>query len=778
MPCLSRRRFLMAIGWGAAGITAVAGGAAWTLMPTLPPRNAPTPADAAAWLSLRPDGAFELYSSRAEMGQGISIGLRQVAADELGVGVERVRLVQPDTSLVPVARSTVGSDAMRETGVLVARAAAALAVAILREAAQRLGRPMEELRLASEGISSGGKTMLTFADLGAGAPLIVTAEGVEAASPRLLAGPDGRREVGRARPDHDIDAIVTGSRPLYADDVRLPGMMFGAVIRPQTLEGRIRAIDASACRSVPGFLGLYRDGDFAGLVATRRGALAQAMGALVIEEDEDRAIDSAALTGMVDIGGAASSMEHSVVDTGDVGDGPFDVDLTLAVPFAAHASIEPRTAVARFDKDGGLEIWTGTQDPFFVRNSLANAFGLGRDEVVVHGMRIGGGFGARTIVAAEIDAARLAKLCGRPVKVQWSRSDEFRAGFHRPPSSHRLRLSADAAGRITHWHHAFRSGHVIFTSAAMGSGLQFATGFVADPGVARGSVPPYAADATLVEFEDVRLPVKTGPWRGLGAAANSWAVETAIDALARAKGIDPLEMRMRSIASEHRRLRAVLSAAAEMAGWTLRSKDSSDEGWGLACGIYKEMSYAAAVARVTRSEAGYRVTGLWCAHDCGLVVNPDQVRAQVEGNLVWGIGMASKENLPVDGGRILPESFFDYPLPLLSDVRRAACRSAWSTGSGRHRPNVGAQPANAPTAAGRCRLVTGRHCGIGTRAQRHAPADIDGHATRTCRPTGRLQRPAAFPAGLSRGGRPDACGISSARQAGTIAVMAVRGGDS
>lgn len=668
MPCLSRRRFLIALGWRAAGITAVAGGAAWALLPTLPPRNAPTHADAAAWLSLRPDGTFELYSSRAEMGQGISIGLRQVAADELSVGVQRIRLVQPDTSLVPVARSTVGSDAMRETGVLVARAAAALASAVLREAAQWLGRPVADLQLAPDGVASGAEIMLTFEELGTGAPLLVTAEDVETATPKLLSGPDRRREVGRAHPTHDIDAIVTGSSSLFADDVRLPGMVFGAVVRPQTLRGRILGIDASACKSVPGFLGLYRDGDLAGVVATRRGSLAQAMGILAVEEEEGPDIDSADLAGMVDIAGTSEALEHGVLETGDTITGSVDVDLTLTVSLAAHASIEPRTAVARFGDNGDLEVWTGTQDPFFVRDSLADAFGLGRDKVVVHGMRMGGGFGARTIVAAEMDAARLAKLCGRPVKVQWSRSDEFRAGFHRPPSSHRIRLSADAEGRITRWHHAFRSGHVIFTSAAMGPGLQFATSFVADPGVARGSVPPYAADATRVEFEDVHLPDKTGPWRGLGAAANSWAVETAIDALARAKGIDPLDMRLTSIAPQHARLSAVLSAAAEMAGWTLRPKDSSAEGWGVACGIYKDMSYAAVVARVTRSEAGYRVTGLWCAHDCGLVVNPDQVRAQVEGNLVWGIGMALKEELVVAEGRILPESFFDYSLSVLSDV--------------------------------------------------------------------------------------------------------------
>jgi isoquinoline 1-oxidoreductase beta subunit len=668
MPGLSRRRFLIALGWGAAGITVAAGGAAAALLPTLPPRNAPTPTDAAAWLSLRPDGVFELYSTRAEMGQGISIGLRQVAADELGVGVDRIRLVQPRTDLIPVARSTVGSDAMRETGPLVARAAAALAGAIRREAARRLGRPAGDLQLGPDGVVSGGAIMLSFADLATAAPIFVTADEVEAATTRLLAGPANGREVGRSRPTHDVDAIVTGSRPLYTDDIRLPGMVFGAVIRPQSLGGRIVAIDASACQSVPGFIGLFRDRHVAGIVAARRGALARAMDLLVVEEDEGPAVDSAGIAAMVDVGATRGPLEHGVVSAGSIGGRPFDVDLTLFVPLAAHASIEPRSAVARFDGRGGLEVWTGTQDPFFVRDSLADEFGLDREQVVVHGMRMGGGFGARTIVAAEMDAARLARLCGRPVKVQWSRPDEFRAGFHRPPSSHRIRISADAAGRLTQWTHAFRSGHVIFTSAAMGPGLQFATSFVADPGVGRGAVPHYAADAARVSFEDVRLPVKTGPWRGLGAAPNQWAVETAIDALARARRIDPLDMRLRSLAPEHVRLRAVLAAAADMAGWTARPGDRSDEGWGLACGIYKEMAYAATVARVTRTGNGYKVTGLWCAHDCGLVVNPDQVRAQVEGNLVWGIGMALKEELRVDGGRILPESFFDYPMPLLSDV--------------------------------------------------------------------------------------------------------------
>lgn len=665
MRKISRRRLLKALGWSAAGITAVAGGATLALMPVLPPRNGPTAADAAAWISLRPDGRIRLLSTRTEMGQGISMGLRQLAADELGVDVDRIDLVLPDTSLIPVARSTVSSDAMRETGPLVARAAAALSNAILSEAAARLAHPATDLVIGPTGVGDRNGILLSFEALGSGAPVMVTDKDVQAATPKFANRKGGRRVVGRPFATHDIDAIVTGSRPLYADDIRLDTMVFGTVIRPRTLGGRVLSVDVSGAAAVPGFIGLYHEGDFVGIVASRRGALAEALDRLSVSEEEGISFSSADVADMVNVA-AAGQLEHTVLGTGDLKDGSFDIDITVSVPLAAHASIEPRTAVAGF-RDGGLEVWTGTQDPFFVRNTLAAAFGLSRDAVVVHAMRIGGGFGARTIVAAEMEAATLAKLCGRPVKVQWTRRDEFQAGFHRPPSSHSIRAAADETGRISRWHHIFRSGHVIFTSAAMGPGLQLATSFVPDPGVARGAVPPYHADASHVAFEDVRIPVKTGPWRGLGAAANHWAMETAIDALARAKGVDPLEMRLRSLAPDHARLRAVLEAAAAMANWTSRS-GGNDEAMGLACGIYKEMSYAAAVARVARTVDGYRVTKLWCAHDCGLVINPDQVRAQIEGNLVWGIGMALREELIVERGQILAESYFDYTIPVLSDV--------------------------------------------------------------------------------------------------------------
>jgi CO/xanthine dehydrogenase Mo-binding subunit len=617
------------------------------------------------------------------MGQGISVGLRQVAAGELGIELDRIDVELPDTALIPFARSTVGSDGMRETGPLVAQAAAALRGAILNKAAERLGRAVPGLEIVADGVSNGVATLVTFEELGAGPPLLVTAENVEAAKPRLMEKRYKGGVVGRPLPTHDVEAIVTARRQLYADDIRIEGMLFGAVLRPTTPGGKIRSIDASAASTVPGYFGLYREGDFAGILATRRGALAQALDLLSVEEDDSPTLVTADIDRLLDLTDGGQ-MEHVMLDEGEAATGPFDIDLELSVPLAAHASIEPRTAVARF-VDGGLEVWTGTQDPFFVRDTLAPAFGLSREAVRVHAMRIGGGFGARTIVAAEMEAAKLAKLCGRPVKVQWSRRDEFRAGFHRPPCVHRIRAAADETGRILRWHHIFRSGHVIFTSAAMGAGLQFATSFVPDPAVARGAIIPYRADATHVAFEDVRLPIKTGPWRGLGAATNHWAMETAIDALARKKGVDPFAMRLAALPEEHVRLKTVLKEVADMAGWSNRP-GSGDDRLGLACGIYKDMSYAAAIARVARTANGYRVVRLWCAHDCGLVINPDQVRAQIEGNLVWGIGMALSEELIVDGGAIAAESFFEYAVPVLSDVpdieiRLVDGRSA-STGAG------------------------------------------------------------------------------------------------
>lgn len=646
---ISRRKFLKGLGWTAAGIVVVAGGTyALAPRPALPHMAPPAAADAAAWLRLTPEGTIELVMPRAEIGQGIAVSLRQVVAEETGFPLESIIAIHPRTDILPPTRGTVGSDSVKDYAPLLAKAAAALA-AVLREAGVAGGNP-----------PAGGWAAL------AAAPRLIEAadiEGAEAVSFR----PGPRQHVGKPQPTDMIRALVTGEAPLFADDVRLPGMVHAAALHAPRLGARLVSADDAAASGIEGYLGLHAAGGRTFLAAETSGALERALAATKSEWQGgmEGAPDMLAAVD-VDAGLARGALEHVEI-AGKIGAGePFDIDLRLDVPMAAHGCMEPRTAVAQF-ADGELTVWTGTQDVTFARNFLARELGLDAGRVTVIGCRVGGGFGSKSLCMVELEAALMARALGRPVKVQWTRLDEFRETFHRPPCSHRIRARLAEDGGLDTWHHAFRSGHVIFTSAFMGPALQFATSFVGDPGVLRGAVSPYAAARVRLEFEDVRLPVHTGPWRGLGAAANVWAIETAVNELARKHGEDPLAFRSRIVSPQWPRLARVLDRVAALSIWAERIS-TPDLGYGVACGVYKEMSYAAVVAEVARERGAMRVTRLWCAHDCGMIVNPDQVRAQVEGNLVWGVGMALSEELTLAEGTIAQSSFADYAVPRFSDV--------------------------------------------------------------------------------------------------------------
>jgi CO/xanthine dehydrogenase Mo-binding subunit len=364
-------------------------------------------------------------------------------------------------------------------------------------------------------------------------------------------------------------------------------------------------------------------------------------------------LDSLRIAGTIDVGDRdAGALPHAVLD-GAPSAGSWDVDLRLDVPMAAHGPIEPRAAVAEW-QDGALRVWSGTQDAFYVHDFLADAFGLSGENVSVQSCRIGGAFGGKTICTVEAEAAALARAVGRPVKVQWTRAQEYALGFHRPPSSHRIRARV-AGGRITDWDHAQVSSHILFTAAVVPAWMQTGTNlFAGDGGVARGMAAPYFLGRARAGYDAIRLPVHTGPWRGLGAGPNALAIESAIDEAALIAGADPVDFRIAHAADP--RLAAVLARVREISAWgksVPRAADAMRFGRGIGCGIYKETSYAAAVADVSVDPRGnVRVTGLWCVHDCGFVINPDQVRAQCEGNLVWSLGLVLSDDLPVEQGRV------------------------------------------------------------------------------------------------------------------------------
>lgn len=664
---LSRRALLRATGWSAIGLTVTAGGC--RLLPVIPARPDPTLDDALVWVQVTRAGVLRLSSPRQEMGQGAGLGLSQVVAEETGVPPSEIELHTPHTAEAPVARATVGSQSIRDFLTPIAQVSATLRRELEARAASHFGVPEVALGRSADGgfVAPGGRRVSIGELVGARAVVVDADPDVALRS----TGPGPKRWVGQPVSSADLRGLVTGA-PTFASDVRREGMVHGRVVPPPWYGARLERAETGAARAVPGCLDVVvdRDAGFVGVVAESVLALTHAIAALTLDWAEGTQLDQAALDAAIDVDRhlADGSLEHELVDEDPIEDEPWDVDLRLDVPMAAHAPIEPRVAVADV-RATRADLWVGHQDPFYVRDVVARDLGLDADDVVVHPQRIGGAFGGKTLCTVEREAARLSRAVGRPVRVQWSRPDEFRAGFARPPSSHRVRARLKD-GRLQDWHHAITTGHVIFTSAALPGWLQTLTSVVPDKGSARGAVTPYAGPRRRIELSDLRIAPPTGPWRGLGAAPNTLAIERAMDASAQAAGVDPIAFRLRHLDESQAGLRACLRAVQP---WWRRWQPptgASDVAVGVAAGVYKGETPAAAVCRLERIAGGLRVTDMAVAQDCGLVVNPDQVRAQIEGNVVWGIGMVLQEDLRIAQGAAVADYFTAYPIPTIADMPR------------------------------------------------------------------------------------------------------------
>lgn len=675
-PGIRRRTALT----GAAGLTVAWALPGCSLVPPIPKRPMPTEADAAGWVRLTPSGRFEIWCVRMEMGQHITAALREVAALELGVPPGLIDTRLPATTDVPPFKATVGSDSVRELLLPLATACATLRTALLERAARRLRQAPTELHFTDDGRVQAHGQSLALADL-AESGLTLSAPGIPADALRapLALARRSRNAMAPLVGHADDIALVTG-QPGYTADIQLPGLRHATVLHPpwrRELGPRLLGLDEAALRRVPGFVAVLHIAEVDGpvLLADHPGALpGLRQAARPRWELPGGAADPHTL---VDIDNALSRDRFSQ-NSGRVAEGPWTVDLRLDIPMAAHAALEPRCAIARFNADGTLELWCGSQDPFYMRDVLARDHGLAADKVRVHAQRMGGAFGSRTVALIEREVAFIARAAGQPVKLQWTREDEFVAGFHRPPSSHRLRARLDSRGFISDWWHALSSSHIIFTSAGLPRWLQALTDLVGDPGTSRGLVPPYAIERRRESLQLTRLSLATGPWRGLGSGPNALAIESAMDALARAAGQDPVTFRLRHLDAQAARphlpdadrLARVLRSVSARAAAHPRPAPGPGErvGRGVACGVYKGQSFVAAVAEVLVSRNRIRVTRLWCDHDCGTVVDTQGVHAQIEGCLVWSLSMVLHEALPAPEGRAAITGLAGYPLPRMPDM--------------------------------------------------------------------------------------------------------------
>jgi CO/xanthine dehydrogenase Mo-binding subunit len=639
---LARRDFFKLLG---AGIAVFAIAKDSLAMQETPPgprtfHSEELPKEISAWLHIGEDGSVTAFTGKAEMGQNIRTSLTQTIADELRVPFESVRLVMADTALTPFDAGTFGSRTTPTMTPQFRRVAAAARELLISVAAKEWNITPEDLVAAGAKVTDpASKRSLSYAELARGKTL---AQNIPAEDP--VTPPTQWTIAGKAIPKADGRAFVTG-RHQYTPDLRPAGMLYGKVLRPPSFGATLTSYDDTVARALTGVV-VVRDGDFVGAAAPTEQEAQKALGAIRAQWKEVPQISNKELFSYIKQNAAANSDERFRKQKGSVEEGlasaAHRLDATYTVAYIAHAPLEPRAAVAQWT-DGKLTVWTGTQRPFAVRDELADVFHVPESSVRVIVPDTGSAYGGKHTSDAALEAARLARAAaGRPVRVLWTREEEFTWAYFRPAGVIEVKGGIAADGTLTAWEfHNYHSG-----MAAIGT--------------------PYAVSNQRTEYHPVPLILRSGSYRGLAATANHFARETHMDALARVAQMDPLEFRLKN--STDARLRAVLEAAAKSFGWP-RKKSGAGQGFGLAGG-YEKGSYVATCAEISVDSASgaVRVVRLVEAFECGAIVNPDGLRNQVVGAMIQGLGGALFEAIEFENGRIKNPHFASYRVPRFRDV--------------------------------------------------------------------------------------------------------------
>lgn len=606
-----------------------------------------------AWFEITPDNQVKLFLGKAEMGQGVHTALAQIAVEELGVAWGELEVHQATTALGPEdANGTSGSSSVSGVYTPLRQAAAALRTMLQTEAAARLQIALTDLRLADKAFHAPGGASITFAELvRSKTDWEVPAEDVPLKDFRDF------QVIGQPLPRVDIPAKVTGET-IYGYDVKLPGMKFGAVLRPPTLEGKLLSANTDAAAALPGVQQVVVEDGFIGVVADSRAQAHAAVAAIQAEWEPGKLWQQADIDRIVTAGGSGGIVIQRAGNAPDL----LDISSTLVAeyrtPFAVQTPLEAQAAAAQVEGDK-LRIWVSTQMHARVRDVVAEALKLDAANVEIIPTYLGGGFGRKSGFDVAVEAAKLARATNVPVHVGWTRTEELRYGYLRPPTHHRLRGLLDDRGRIEALEHHQASGDVAFN---------FLPGFLkaimgADFGATRGARLHYAIPHLHTVAWRRPVPVQTGWWRGLGLLANTFAVESFMDELAHAAGVDPLQFRLNHLADSPngRRMAAVLEAAAEKAGWGGTLPEG--RALGIACCTDVDTTVAE-IAEVSLDAATgqLRVHQITAAMDCGLVINPDGAAAQIEGNIMWGVGSTLLEEAQVAEGALALDNFNTYPL--------------------------------------------------------------------------------------------------------------------
>jgi nicotinate dehydrogenase subunit B len=607
-------------------------------------RGGNVPQSIGAWLHLNEAGEVTVCTGKVEIGQNIRTSLTQAVAEELRLPTNRIRLIMADTDLVPYDFGTAGSMTTRMMSPQLRRVAATVRELLLDLAAKELSVDRGTLSVVDGTVShAASHRSLTFGELAKKGQLTKTI------SDDAPLTPASRWQVaGTSVAKVDGAAFVTG-RHEYASDVRRPGMLFGKVLRPESLHAKLVSVDLAKAQALPGVT-VVHDGDFVGVAALSLPAAEQALAAITAKWKAATVVSDARLFDdlkKAEGGGTGSGFGgRSNYSRGKIEQGlkaaDHRVQATYTISYIAHVPLEPRAAVAEWSGQK-LTVWTGTQMPFRVRSELARAFSIGDESVRVIVPDMGSGYGGKHTGESALEAACLAKAAGKPVKLNWTRQEEFTWAYFRPAGVIEVSAGVKKDGTITAWEfHNYNSG---------GSAIR----------------PLYEIAHQRVAYHPSDAPLRQGSYRALAATANHFARECHIDDLAHAAGIDPLALRLKNLKDE--RQRAVLEAAARKFGWGPQNKPSAERGFGLACGSEKG-SYVATCAEVSINPQNGKVhvERAVTAFECGAIVNPENLRNQCEGALMMGLGGALFEAIRFDDDKIRNPKLSLYRVPRFADL--------------------------------------------------------------------------------------------------------------
>jgi CO/xanthine dehydrogenase Mo-binding subunit len=640
-----------------------------------PPSNLPGSLKGApfldSWIRIDADGSITVFTGKAELGQGVKTALQQIAAEQLDVPFESLKLVTADTGRTANEGYTSGSQSMQNSGTAILNAAAQVRALLVAEAARRLDLGEETLRAENGAVIAPDGRRLTYGDL-VGADMLH----VQAQPKSTLKDPSTFKVMGQPIPRVDIPAKVTGGAA-YVQDMRLPGMVHARIVRPPSYGAQLDELDTAAVEKLPGVVKVVRDGNFLAVVAAKEFQAIKAMAAL---SSAAKWRETATLPKQDDLPRVLTSLpsqDTTIFQQSDPSiSGQKIIEATYTRPYQAHGSIGPSCAVAQFS-DGAMTVWTHTQGVYPDRQGIAEMLRLPPEKVRCIHVEGSGCYGHNGADDAAADAALIARaLPGVPVRVQWTREQEHAWEPFGPAMVTKLKASLDGEGKIAEWNfevwsntHSMRPG---------GAGSMLAAQHMAQPfapppprpiplpegGGDRNAIPIYKfPNAKVVHHFIPPMPLRVSAMRALGAYHNVFSIESFMDELAAAAGADPVEFRLKHL--EDPRGRDVIAKAAEGFGWRKGERAPQDRGFGFAFARYKNLAAYCAVAsevEVNKETGRPRLVRAVAAVDSGQVVNPDGLINQIEGAIVQSMSWTLYESVSFDDTRITSTDWQTYPI--------------------------------------------------------------------------------------------------------------------